>query len=165
MRGAVLALVLLSTLAQPALAEPNPWLAPGAETTPPAPPRYRPSRGVPRVASLGSSAAYEEARRFLGRGNPTGFRGEWCKAFTNMVLRRVGMHPSASLMARDALRDGRRVASPRVGDLAIVLGGRHVTFFAGYGGRGLLGLGGNQGRSVRLSSYPLRSVVGYVEPE
>jgi hypothetical protein len=41
----------------------------------------------------------------------------------------------------------------------------HVTFFAGFGGRGVLGLGGNQGRHrVTLSSYPLSRVIAFVRP-
>ena len=39
----------------------------------------------------------------------------------------------------------------------------HVTFFAGWGGRGVLGLGGNQsGGRVTVSSYPAARVVAFV---
>ena len=109
------------------------------------------------------SAVLAEAARFVGSGNPTGFYGPWCKAFTNFVLLRVGKHPGPSLLAIDALADGRRVARPRPGDLAVMRS--HVTFFAGWDGHGgFLGLGGNQGHRVRVSRFPVRSVIAFVDP-
>jgi hypothetical protein len=105
----------------------------------------------------------EIAKRYLGARNVTGFRGPWCKAFTNKVLREAGFQASAGLRAIDALRDGFRVGTPSPGDLAVMRG--HVTFFVSWGGRGFLGLGGNQqhGR-VALSSFPTRKVVAWVRP-
>jgi hypothetical protein len=38
----------------------------------------------------------------------------------------------------------------------------HVTIFAGWGGRGLVGLGGNQGHQVKFSHFSQRRVVAFV---
>lgn len=104
------------------------------------------------------------ARRYLGLANPTGMRRPWCRDFVNMVLRQTGHAlADASGLAMNALRLGPHVLSPRPGDVIVMR--RHVTFFVGYGGRGVLGLGGNQGHGrVTLSSYPLRSVIAFVRP-
>jgi hypothetical protein len=124
----------------------------------------RPGEGHVEPLAFGGSRILAEAARYLGQGcRVTGFCGPWCKAFTNVVLRRLGYHPTPSLRARDALRDGRRVRRPAPGDL-VYLRFSHVTFFVGYGGRGLIGLGGNQAGAVTVQSYPLRAVVAYVEP-
>jgi hypothetical protein len=109
------------------------------------------------------SDALREAARFVGGGNPTGFRGPWCKAFANFVLRRIGLHPGPSLLAIDALRDGRRVAAPRPGDLAVMA--HHVTFFAGFDGAGgFIGLGGNQHHDVTRARFSLGAVVAFIRP-
>jgi hypothetical protein len=117
------------------------------------------------VASAGSdtSRVLAEAAKYAGAGNPTGFRGPWCKAFEVMILRRLGYHPSSSFLAIDALRDGVRVSTPRPGDIAVMP--RHVTFFAGWGGRGFIGIGGNQaGHRVTESTFPVGEVIAWIEP-
>lgn len=116
-----------------------------------------------REGGPSASAIIAEASHWLGRGNPTGFQGPWCKAFTNFVLRRLGFHPGPSLLAIDALRDGRRVADPRPGDIAVMP--HHVTFFAGWAEQDFLGLGGNQGHDVNVSRFPLRRVIAFIEPQ
>lgn len=117
------------------------------------------------MPATGVSDVIREASRWLWSGNPTGFRGPFCKAFTNFVLRRLGFHPSPSLLAIDALRDGVRVASPQPGDLAVMAS--HVTFFAGFDGSGaFIGLGGNQGHhNVTRARFPLGRVVAFVRPK
>jgi hypothetical protein len=113
------------------------------------------------TAYEGGSNVLAVASHFVGSRNPTGFRGPWCKAFVNMVARETGHPANASLRAVDALHMGYRVRSPRPGDVAVMRS--HTTFFAGYGGRGFLGLGGNQGHHrVTVSSYPLRRVIAWV---
>lgn len=103
----------------------------------------------------------EYAGRFLGEVNPTHFRGPWCAAFVNMVLGATGHRHVASLRAIDAIRDGYRVRDPRPGDLAVMRG--HVTFFVRRGGRGFIGLGGNQGHDrVTEISFPLTRVIAFV---
>lgn len=101
------------------------------------------------------------ASHFVGDRNPTGFHGPWCKAFVNMIARKTGHFTNASLRAVDALHMGYRVKSPRPGDVAVMRS--HATFFAGYGGRGFLGLGGNQSHHrVTVSSYPLSRVIAWI---
>jgi len=113
------------------------------------------------TVSEGSSNVLAVASRFVGDSNPTGFRGPWCKAFVNMIARKTGHFTNASLRAVDALRMGFRVRAPRPGDVAVMRS--HTTFFAGYGGRGFLGLGGNQSHHrVTVSSYPLGRVIAWV---
>jgi hypothetical protein len=114
-----------------------------------------------------TSRVIQIASRYIGHGNVTGFRGAWCKYFTNKVLREAGFHPSPSGMAIDGLLDGQRVRNPQPGDLAVMRS--HITFFAGYGGRGFIGIGGNQGghyghRDVTVSSYSFNRVVAFVRP-
>ena len=101
------------------------------------------------------------ARRYLGSGRISRNGGPWCRDFINVVARRAGYRlANNSRRAIDALRLGRRVASPRPGDLAVMR--HHVTIFAGWGGGRLIGLGGNQHRSVRYSHFSRRSVVAFV---
>ena len=102
------------------------------------------------------------AEHYLGAGKFTRQPGPWCRDFINVVARRAGVRlANNSRRAIDALRLGQHVSSPRAGDLVVMR--HHVTIFAGYGGRGVLGLGGNQhhGR-VSVSSYPARQILAFV---
>ncbi len=121
---------------------------------------------VPGRLARSTSEVLREASRFVGHRNPTRFRGPWCAAFLNMVLARTGHRHALSMRAIDALRDGYRVSHPRPGDIVVLGFGHrhHVTFFASWGGRGFYGLGGNQSRRVKLSSYPLNRVIAFVRP-
>jgi uncharacterized protein (TIGR02594 family) len=109
-----------------------------------------------------SGAVLGEAQRWLGHGNVTGSHRAWCADFANWVLRRTGHQSSGSGMVGSLLSVGTRVATPAPGDLAVMRG--HVTFFAGYGGRGFMGVGGNQHHQVAMSNFSLRSVVAFVRP-
>jgi uncharacterized protein (TIGR02594 family) len=109
-----------------------------------------------------SSGILAEAERYVGEGNPTGFHGLWCKAFVNMVLRKTGHAVDRSARAIDGLHLGTRVSDPRPGDLAVM--SHHITFFAGWGGRGFYGIGGNQGHRVRVSNYSTRQVIAFIHP-
>jgi hypothetical protein len=92
------------------------------------------------------------AKRYIGRANFTHDGGAWCRDAVNVWLRQAGYHlANNSRRAIDALRLGHRVASPRPGDLVVMR--HHVTIFAGWGGRGLVGLGGNQGHRVKYSHF------------
>lgn len=131
--------------------------------------RHHTARALPRNAyryearvAAQSSDILATAERYLGDRNPTLFRrGPWCKAFVNMIARKTGHFYNRSLRAIDGLRMGVRVRFPRAGDLAVLR--HHITIFAGYGGRGFLGLGGNQsGHRVTVSSYPIGRVVAWV---
>jgi uncharacterized protein (TIGR02594 family) len=115
------------------------------------------------------SSILRDAQRYIGMGNPTGFNGPWCAAFTNMVLKQTGHFITGSLRAVDALLLGPHVSHPQPGDIVVLRfgyhrGASHVTFFSSYGGRGFIGLGGNQHHRVKYSSFPLRDVVAFVRP-
>lgn len=158
---------------EPARADINPWSGEvaasgqGAET-----PAYRvASRHSHRIrvrqtpdAPLELHPTLSVASRYLGGRNPTGTRGKWCRDFVNFTLRKAGYRVADhSRRARDAVRLGARVSSPRPGDIVVMRS--HTTFFAGWGGRGVRGLGGNQGGGrVTLSSYPLSRVIAFVRP-
>lgn len=127
---------------------------------------FYPQRSFAEPVIGAASDVLREAEHFVGYGNPTGFRGPWCMAFASMILSKTGHEHVRSLRAIDALRDGYRVRSPEPGDIAVLAMGRHdhVTFFASYGGRGFVGLGGNQGHRVKFSTYSLRRVIAWIRP-
>jgi uncharacterized protein (TIGR02594 family) len=112
--------------------------------------------------SSNTSSVLSEASRWIGHGNVTGSHRAWCADFANFVLQRTGHKASGSGMVNSMLSVGSRVATPAKGDLVVMRS--HVTIFAGYGGRGFYGLGGNQHHQVRVSNFPLRSVVAFVRP-
>lgn len=116
------------------------------------------------IDTLGSNASsvLSEAARFIGQGNVTGSHRAWCADFANFVLERTGHKASGSGAVSSMLHVGQRVATPAKGDLVVMRS--HVTIFAGYGGRGFYGLGGNQHHQVRMSNFPLSSVVAFVRP-
>ncbi|WP_152428415.1 hypothetical protein [Methyloferula stellata] len=112
--------------------------------------------------SSNASSVLSEASRWIGQGNVTGSHRAWCADFANFVLQRTGHKASGSGMVSSMLHVGQRVATPAKGDLVVMRS--HVTIFAGYGGRGFYGLGGNQHHQVRMSNFPLSSVVAFVRP-
>lgn len=78
-----------------------------------------------------------------------------------MIARETGHYFNRSKRAIDALYMGVRVRVPHPGDLGVMRG--HVTIYAGRGGRGFIGVGGNQGHHrVTVSSYPIGHVVAWV---
>ena len=102
-----------------------------------------------------------EASRYIGRGKVTPYAGPWCRDFINLVASRAGYRlANRSRRAIDALALGPRVASPRPGDLVVMRS--HVTIYAGMQGGRIAGLGGNQGRGVRVSHYDARRVIAFV---
>lgn len=108
------------------------------------------------------SVLVREAARFLGDSNPTPFHEEWCRDFINFIASKIGIRlANQSHRAIDALWLGPHVRTPRPGDLAVV-GHHHVTIFAGWRGRAIIGLGGNQGHRVRYSQYAANRVLAFV---
>jgi len=95
----------------------------------------------------------------------------WCAAWMNMVLHDVGLETTGSLMARSFLAWGKPVAGePKVGDVVVMRRGRnrnngHVGFFYAFvehnGVQKIAVLGGNQGKEVRISYYPITKVIAY----
>jgi len=94
----------------------------------------------------------------------------WCAAWANMVLSEVGMETTGSLMARSFLAWGKATNRPNVGDVVVMRRGRnkysgHVGFFYSFvdvnGAKMVAVLGGNQGKEVRISYYPISKVIAY----
>lgn len=113
----------------------------------------------------GSSAAIAVARRYMGT-NPTGHGRRWCAHFMNMVERKVGRSGTGSGMARSYAGYGRRVSSPRVGDIAVLArkGGGHVGYVLSADGNKVKLLSGNHGGKVGIGSYSRSRVIAFVRP-
>lgn len=107
--------------------------------------------------------------RTLGQGiDPT--RIPWCAAWANAVLAESGIEGTGSLMARSFTDWGKPTAAPVKGDVVVLRRGRgnrtgHVGFFYGFvdhnGVKKVALLGGNQGKQVRISYYPISRVIAY----
>ena len=95
----------------------------------------------------------------------------WCAAWMNMVLDESGMQTTGSLMARSFLAWGKAVkGEPKIGDVVVMRRGRnksagHVGFFYAFvdlnGSKMVAVLGGNQGKEVRISYYPISKIIAY----
>ena len=94
----------------------------------------------------------------------------WCAAWANMVLSESGMETTGSLMARSFLAWGKATKAPNIGDVVVMRRGRnrnmgHVGFFYAFvdvnGSKMVAVLGGNQGKEVRISYYPISKVIAY----
>jgi uncharacterized protein (TIGR02594 family) len=94
----------------------------------------------------------------------------WCAAWANMVLSSAGMETTGSLMARSFLAWGKATKAPNIGDVVVMRRGRnrnmgHVGFFYAFvdinGSKMVAVLGGNQGKEVRISYYPISKVIAY----
>ena len=95
----------------------------------------------------------------------------WCAAWANMVLSSAGMETTGSLMARSFLAWGKAVkGEPKIGDVVVMRRGRnryagHVGFFYAFvdinGAKMVAVLGGNQGKEVRISYYPISKIIAY----
>ncbi|WP_244487297.1 TIGR02594 family protein [Afipia sp. Root123D2] len=114
------------------------------------------------------SNVVSEARRYIGRGNPTGRSRLWCARFMNMVLQRSGHQGTGSDMARSFASYGRRVSGPQVGAIAVMSRGRrggHVGVVSGIDAQGNpIIISGNHGHRVAEAKYSRGRVYAYVMP-
>ena len=119
-------------------------------------------------SGFGTSSVVAEARRYIGRGNPTGRRSLWCARFMNMVLQKTGHRGTGSDMARSFASYGHRVSGPQVGAIAVISRGRrggHVGVVSGVDAKGNpIIVSGNHGRKVAEAVYPRGRVYAYVLP-
>lgn len=142
-------------------------------------PRRRPVRAVHEHAPLprqhhmgylfagegdrfGTSQLIGVARRYLGRGNFTGYREAWCADALRAWLRQSG-HSLAGTDHR-AISFARygRPSGPHVGAVAVLR--HHVGIVAGLTRRGVILLSGNHSHRVAYGVYPLRRIVAFREP-
>lgn len=112
----------------------------------------------------------------LDMGWPEDDAVPWCSAFVNYIAWLLRLPRSKHLRARSWLMVGRAISDPLDAEAAfdvVVLqrGGvklgpevldapGHVGFFAGVEGDRILVLGGNQGDSVSVASFPRRDLLG-----
>ena len=119
-------------------------------------------------SSFGGNSLVAEARRYIGRGNPTDRASLWCARFMNMVLKRSGHTGTGSDMARSFASYGQRISGPRVGAIAVMSRGRrggHVGVVSGIDKSGNpIVVSGNHGRRVAEAVYPRGRVYAYVMP-
>lgn len=108
------------------------------------------------------SSILADASRYIGRGNVTGFRGPWCKAFVNKVLRETGHFADRSMRAIDGLRLGPRVSEPSPGVIAVMP--HHIGFVVRAIPGGIILLSGNHGHQVAVAPYLRSRVIAFVEP-
>src|SRR5262245_55333515 len=105
----------------------------------------------PRIASLFRDAGHAEVR-----DDETA----WCAAFVGASLRRAGVQPTGSLMARSYLNWGEPLGSREpYGAIAVFSRGSdstlgHVNFLLEMDGDTLLALGGNQSDAVTVQPFP-----------
>ena len=97
------------------------------------------------------------AMKYENHGNVTGFRGPWCKAFVNMIMKETGHNlPDNSLRARDSVSLGRRVVTPVAG--AVFVQPHHTGFvIRPLDGGQFLAISGNYGHRVRVAVFQASS--------
>jgi uncharacterized protein (TIGR02594 family) len=92
----------------------------------------------------------------------------WCADFVNFILRRTGHNTTNSRAAKSFLDYGKRIDTPRVGAIVVLVRGRnggHVGIVRGTDGAGnIVVISGNHGNKVSESMYPKSRVLGYVIP-
>lgn len=90
----------------------------------------------------------------------------WCAQFANSVLAAGGISGTGSLQAKSFMKWGVPIETPSKGDIVVLNRGSdpkkgHVGFFIGMDGDNVRILGGNQGNSVSVQTYPSSQVAGY----
>ncbi|MEZ5907556.1 MAG: TIGR02594 family protein [Hyphomicrobiaceae bacterium] len=125
--------------------------------------------GTREIAGTASSATVLDYYRDAGHGEVDRDEVPWCAAFVGAMLRRAGVAPSGSLMARSYLSWGDTLSEPHPGAVVVLsrtanpaLG--HVGFLVERRGADVLLLGGNQSDRVGIDSFPLDRVLGYRWP-
>jgi uncharacterized protein (TIGR02594 family) len=95
----------------------------------------------------------------------------WCSAFVNWCMSQAGIQGTGSGRARSWLTWGdATLGTPSFGAITVLWRGSingtagHVAFYVGSSWGDLLLLGGNQGDSVSVSSYPASRLLGYRWP-
>lgn len=94
----------------------------------------------------------------------------WCAAFVGSCLEKAGVTSTKMLNARSYLKWGRKIAQPVPGCIVVFKRGNsswqgHVAFFVGIEGDYIKVLGGNQGNTVKVSSYHKDDLLGYRMPK
>lgn len=90
----------------------------------------------------------------------------WCSSFVNWCVTQAGLKGTNSAAARSWLKWGTPVETPREGDIVVFSRGSnpqsgHVGFYVERVGDVIKVLGGNQSDQVKISNYPVGSLLGY----
>lgn len=96
----------------------------------------------------------------------------WCAAFVGAMLKRAGVEPSGSLLARSYLTWGDKIDKPDIGSIAVLWRGSpegsegHVGFVVDSGADFVKLLGGNHGSlgTVSVETFPRSRVLGFRWP-
>lgn len=90
-------------------------------------------------------------------------RVPWCAAFVNGILKQLGLSGTNSNTARSFSKYNSATKTPSKGDIVVFR--RHVGFFEGFVKKGnktmVAVLGGNQSNRVKISYFPVKSVISY----
>lgn len=94
----------------------------------------------------------------------------WCAAFVGSCLERAGLASTKALNARSYLKWGKAITTPVVGCVVVFKRNNsswqgHVAFFVKEENGRIFVLGGNQGNTVKISSYSKASLLGYRLPK
>ncbi|NRA85795.1 MAG: TIGR02594 family protein [Rhizobiales bacterium] len=94
----------------------------------------------------------------------------WCAAFVGSCLEKAGLTSTRALNARSYLKWGRKISKPVVGCVVIFKRGNsswqgHVAFYMGETDTHIKVLGGNQGNTVKISSYKRKDLLGFRLPK
>ena len=94
----------------------------------------------------------------------------WCAAFVGSCLEKAGLTSTRALNARSYLKWGRKISNPVHGCIVVFKRGNsswqgHVAFYIGESETHIKVLGGNQGNTVKISSYRKTDLLGYRLPK
>lgn len=159
---------------KPSTQVPNPSLPPKVPTRAAGEPKWlalaRAEIGVKEFAGEADNP------KIMGYFRDAGFAGidsettSWCAGFANACLERSGVPGSKSLAARSFLQWGKKVTSPKPGDIVVFWRNSpsswqgHVGFFLSQSATHISVLGGNQGDAVKIANYPKNQLLGFREP-
>lgn len=117
-----------------------------------------------QYSGLGEHTNTRQLKKLIGV-NPA--RTPWCGYFAAAVVRKAGYSvPKNHGLARSWMHYGKRVTSPRPGDIVVIKHGRryHVGIFSHIKGGRIYLMGGNQSNRAQVSGYPVRKVAAMRRP-
>jgi uncharacterized protein (TIGR02594 family) len=125
------------------------------------------------MGQLGLKESNPALTQYLAKANPKLDPSitPWCAGYVGSVLNASGMKGTGSLMAKSYLKYGNPTNNPTQGDIVVLNRGSdprygHVGFVESIDyNKGVVNvLGGNQGNSVSIKSFPLGQVAGFRQP-
>jgi uncharacterized protein (TIGR02594 family) len=110
---------------------------------------------------------YQKLAFVGGRG---GDERDWCAIFLNAALESSGVPGTRKSRAKSFLEWGEAIDPPALGAIAVLSRSAaewqgHCGFYVGEIGASLFLLGGNQGDSVSIATFPRQRLLGYRWPK